>query len=316
MHEDKSPAAFAAVDWGTSSFRLWLMTEKGAVLAERRSDEGMAKASSGCTFGKILKSHLSALGAGEDLPVIICGMAGARQGWTEAGYVTVPALPEAILKGAVRVPGEARDIRILPGLANRNPAHPDVMRGEETQLLGALGALGDGNHLTCLPGTHSKWVSLTGHEVREFSTYMTGELFDLLSKQSLLAHSLLGSDGMDMPAFRTAVLKAVEAPGRATNLLFAIRAGQLLEGAGADISRARLSGTLIGLEIAGASGDALNAFGGTISLIVSGRLGALYGEALSALSRPYTTIDAETAVRDGLARAARSLWFPSKDVLS
>lgn len=313
MQEHKGRAAFAAVDWGTSSFRLWLMTETGAVLAERRSDEGMAKASSGCTFGKILKSHLSALGVGDDLPVIICGMAGARQGWTEAGYVTVPALPEAILKGAVRVPGEARDIRILPGLANRNPAHPDVMRGEETQLLGALGALGDGDHLTCLPGTHSKWVRMTGQEVREFSTYMTGELFDLLSKQSLLAHSLLGSDGMDMPAFRTAVLKAVEAPGRATNLLFAIRAGQLLEGAGADISRARLSGTLIGLEIAGASGDALNAFGGTISLIVSGRLASLYGEALRALSRPFTLLDADTAVRDGLSRAARSLWFSSED---
>lgn len=313
MQEHKGRAAFAAVDWGTSSFRLWLMTEKGDVLSERRSDEGMAKASAGCAFGKILKSHLSALGAGEDLPVIICGMAGARQGWTEAGYVTVPALPEAILKGAVRVPGEARDIRILPGLANRNPAHPDVMRGEETQLLGALSALGDGAHLACMPGTHSKWVRMAGHEVLEFSTYMTGELFDLLSKQSLLAHSLLGSEGMDMEAFRIAVSKAVAEPGRATNLLFAIRAGQLLEGAGADVSRARLSGTLIGLEIAGASGDALNAFSGTISLIVSGRLGDLYAEALTALSRPFITIDADDAVREGLARAARSLWFQSKE---
>lgn len=305
---DKRPA-FAAVDWGTSSFRLWLMNERGESLAERRSNEGMAMASGACGFPKILKSHLSALGAAEDLPVIICGMAGARQGWVEAGYVTVPALLDAILGQAVRVPGEARDIRILPGLANRDPAHPDVMRGEETQLLGALAGLGAGDHLACMPGTHSKWVRLEGAEVREFSTYMTGELFDVISRHSLLAHSLAGSDGMDMAAFRTAVSKAVASPARASNLLFAIRAGQLLEGATADMSRARLSGTLIGLEIAGAGGDAANAWNGTISLIVSGSLGTLYGAALESLHRPFRVTDAETAVKAGLSTAARALWL-------
>lgn len=305
---DKRPA-FAAVDWGTSSFRLWLMNAGGDVLDERRSNEGMAMASAACGFPKILRSHLSSIGVAEDLPVIICGMAGARQGWTEAGYVTVPALLDSILGGAVRVPGEARDIRILPGLANRDPAHPDVMRGEETQLLGALSDLGPGQHLACLPGTHSKWVTLEGAEVRSFSTYMTGELFDVLSKHSLLAHSLAGSDAMEMAAFRTAVSKAVESPGRATNLLFSIRAGQLLEGATADISRARLSGTLIGLEIAGAGGDAANPWTGTISLIVSGKLGELYQAALTSLNRPFRVTDAESAVKTGLARAARGLWL-------
>lgn len=309
---DRRPA-FAAVDWGTSSFRLWLMNAAGEALDERRSDEGMAMASAACGFPKILKAHLSSLGAASDLPVIICGMAGARQGWVEAGYVTVPALLDAVLSGAVRVPGEERDIRILPGLANRDPAHPDVMRGEETQLLGALSDLGAGEHLACMPGTHSKWVKLDGATVTEFSTYMTGELFDLMSRQSLLAHSLAGAEGMDMAAFRTAVSKVVNAPGRASNLLFQIRAGQLLEGATADISRARLSGTLIGLEIAGACGDAASAWSGTISLIVSGKLADLYAEALSSLNRPYRITDAESAVKQGLARAARGLWLDKKD---
>lgn len=304
---DRRPA-FAAVDWGTSSFRLWLMNAGGEVLGERRSHEGMAIASQACGFQRILKSHLAELGAAEDLPVIICGMAGARQGWTEAGYVTVPALPDAILRGAVRVPGESRDVRILPGLANRDPAHPDVMRGEETQLLGALAGLGEGRQLACMPGTHSKWVSLEGATVTGFSTYMTGELFDVISRHSLLSHSLAGSEGMDMAAFRTAVLKAVAEPARASNLLFAIRAGQLLEGAPADVSRARLSGTLIGLEIAGASGASDRPFEGTITLIVSGRLGDLYSTALEALNRPYRIVDADEAVRVGLVRAAHSLW--------
>ncbi|MBB4064338.1 2-dehydro-3-deoxygalactonokinase [Gellertiella hungarica] len=304
---DRRPA-FAAVDWGTSSFRLWLLTEAGAVLDERRSNEGMAMASAACGFPKILKSHLSALGAADDLPVVICGMAGARQGWVEAGYVTVPALLDAVLEGAVRVPGEARDIRILPGLANRDPAHPDVMRGEETQLLGATADLGSGEHLACMPGTHSKWVRLEGSTVTRFSTYMTGELFDVIARHSLLAHSLAGSDGMDMAAFRAAVQMAVAEPARATNLLFAIRAGQLLQGAPADVSRARLSGTLIGLEIAGASGAAGEAWNGTISLFVSGKLGELYATALETLNRPFRVTDADHAVRDGLIRAARALW--------
>lgn len=309
---DRHPA-FAAVDWGTSSLRLWLMTASGEVLDERRSHEGMAMASAGCTFSKILRAHLSSMGVAADLPVIVCGMAGARQGWIEAGYVTVPALPDAVLTGAVRVPGEARDIRILPGLASRDPAHPDVMRGEETQLLGALEGLGPGEHLACLPGTHSKWVKLDGATVTDFSTYMTGELFEVLSRHTLLAHALVGGDGMDMTAFRIAVSKVVEEPARATNLLFQIRAGQLLDGASADVSRARLSGTLIGLEIAGAGGDAANAWNGTVSLIVSGGLGDLYAEALAALNRPYRITDAETAVRLGLVRAARGLWLDDKD---
>ena len=220
----------------------------------------------------------------------------------------MPALPAAILEGAVRVPGEGRDIRILPGLANRDPAHPDVMRGEETQLLGALEALGPGPHLACMPGTHSKWVEMEGASVQRFSTYMTGELFDVIAKHSLLSHSLAGAEGMDMAAFRTAVMKAVAEPARASNLLFAIRAGQLLEGAPADVSRARLSGTLIGLEIAGASGASDRPWNGTITLIVSGRLGDLYAAALEALNRPFRIADADEAVRVGLVRAARATW--------
>ena len=133
-----SKAGYVAVDWGTSSFRLWLVGRTGAVLEERRSPEGMMVASK-LGFAAVLQSHLDAVGAGNDLPVVICGMAGARQGWVEAGYVDTPAQLASILARAVAVPGLSRDVRILPGIAQRNPNAPDVMRGEETQLLGALG---------------------------------------------------------------------------------------------------------------------------------------------------------------------------------
>src|SRR5437762_14360593 len=108
-----SRAGYAAVDWGTSSFRLWLVDRAGYVLGERRSQEGMMTAAK-LGFATVLQSHLDAAGAANDLPVIICGMAGARQGWVEAGYIDTPAHLATVLERAVAVPGAARDIRILP----------------------------------------------------------------------------------------------------------------------------------------------------------------------------------------------------------
>src|SRR3981189_3258643 len=142
-------AAYVAVDWGTSSFRLWLVDRAGNVLGERRSPEGMMAAGK-LGFAAVLPSPLEG-GAAPGLPVIICGMAGARQGWVEAGYVDTPARLASILKHAVPVPGQDRDIRILPGIAQRDPKAPDVMRGEETQLLGALGVDAANDAVVCIP---------------------------------------------------------------------------------------------------------------------------------------------------------------------
>src|SRR3954452_20420053 len=113
-------ADYVAVDWGTSSFRLWLVDRAGDVLGERRSHEGMMAAGK-LGFAAVLQSHLEAVGAAPGLPVVVCGMAGARQGWVEAGYVDTPAQLASILKHAVAVPGQGRDIRILPGIAQRDP---------------------------------------------------------------------------------------------------------------------------------------------------------------------------------------------------
>ena len=99
-----SQAEYAAVDWGTSSFRLWLIDRAGGVLQERRSQEGMMAAAK-LGFAAVLQSHLDAVGAANDLPVVVCGMAGARQGWVEAGYIDTPAPLAFIMERAVPVPG-------------------------------------------------------------------------------------------------------------------------------------------------------------------------------------------------------------------
>ncbi|MBB3944934.1 2-dehydro-3-deoxygalactonokinase [Rhizobium skierniewicense] len=301
-------AAFVAVDWGTSSFRLWLMSKSGEILGERRSGEGMTTAMR-TGFPDVLASHLSALSAPSDLPVVVCGMAGARQGWVEAGYVDVPADLADVLKGAVRVPGEAADIRILPGLAQRSQDTPDVMRGEETQLLGALSAdYATGEQLVCMPGTHSKWVSVSNLKVTGFSTYMTGELFDVISKHSILSHAVEGAETVagDLPAFQGAVAESYENPQMATNRLFTVRSGQLLHGLSATDAKAKLSGTMIGLEIAGARSSGRN--DAKVILVASGALGELYKAAFAALSIDFVTIDADDAVRRGLVAAANAIW--------
>ncbi len=300
--------AFIAVDWGTSSFRLWLIGEDGNILAERRSGEGMTTAAQ-AGFAKILQTHLDAISAPSDIPAIVCGMAGARQGWVEAGYIDTPTSLTAILTGAVAVPGEARDVRILPGLAQRAKDAPDVMRGEETQLLGSIAADAKGEQIVCMPGTHSKWVRVVDGRVTGFSTFMTGELFDVITRHSILSHAVAGAADMpaDATAFEAALKAAFEKPQLATNLLFTARSGQLLHGTTAAGAQALISGTLIGAEIAGALSSAGQ--GAAITLVASGRLQALYEDAFRSLSLPYQTIDADAAVRRGLSAAAEAIWL-------
>lgn len=295
----------AAIDWGSSAFRLWLMAGDGTVLGERRSGEGMLKLARE-DFPAVMERHLAALDARPDLPVVICGMAGARQGWREAGYLDVPAALAAIAASAASIPDVARDVRILPGIAQRDAARPDVMRGEETQLLGAFGA-GSAGALACMPGTHSKWVRLEEGRVEAFATFMTGELYSAVGRHTILVHAL-EEDGeiAGRAAFAKAVRHALENDAALLNRLFAIRSGQLLGYAERAEGRATLSGLLIGSEIAGAR--RLLGTGSEVTLIASEPLAALYYKALELAGMAGEMIDADAAVRRGLLLAAQLLW--------
>ena len=300
---------FVAVDWGTSSFRGWLMSAKGEVLAESRGGEGMLHCA-GTGFAPVLRDHLTKLGAPEHAPVLICGMAGARQGWVEAPYLHTPTRLDALHEGAVRVDGGQdicnNDIRILPGVAQGRADRPDVMRGEETQLLGILEPGFTG--LVCIPGTHSKWVRIEAGAIVEFATYMTGELFAVISQHSILSHAVEAGvqSAANSQPFREGVAAAISAPSGLTSSLFRLRAAQLLgfeqRGDGAD----RLSGLLIGTEIA----DATARFGQprSLRLLRAGHLGQLYEMALRERGFDVTTDDAEQASRIGLSKAAINIW--------
>ncbi len=306
-----SETACIAVDWGTSRMRLWVLARDGSIVDSRRSDEGLEGARD-AGFETILNRHLSALSIAADVPVVICGMAGSRQGWIEAPYADAPAPLDSIVGKAVQVPGIDRDVRILPGVCQRLAGEPNVMRGEETQLLG-LGPQ-KGRQLVCMPGTHSKWVEVEDARIGHFATFLTGELFALFSKQSILRHSITGDTSFtaDSVAFANACAAMVQSPQDLVKRLFSIRAASLLEGTGPADSAATLSGLLIGAEI----GVAKLTYGtlDSVTLVGSGFLGGLYETALTLAGFKYTLADGEALVRDGLLSAARSFWPSRFDV--
>jgi 2-dehydro-3-deoxygalactonokinase len=203
----------------------------------------------------------------------------------------------------VRVP--VRDpritVQIVPGLKQMKPA--DVMRGEETQIAGALALDPAFDGAMCLPGTHSKWVQISAGEVVSFQTYLTGEMFALLSAQSVLRHGMAAT-GWDEDAFDLGVANGMARPERLAAHLFRLRAEGLIADLGPDAARAQLSGLLIGAELAAARPYWL---GARVVLVGSPELTALYGRALAAMGVPSQTLPAKDCTIAGLARAAGRL---------
>ncbi|RYH00775.1 2-dehydro-3-deoxygalactonokinase [Salipiger sp. IMCC34102] len=291
-----------AVDWGTSAVRVWVVGSEGDVIRRARSDRGMGQLAPDAFERALLDLIEADLDTDRVTPVICCGMVGARQGWVEAPYAAVPCAPPGMAE-AVRPPvSDPRiSVHILPGLRQDQPA--DVMRGEETQIAGFLSAHADFDGVLCLPGTHAKWARISAGEVVSFRTAMTGEVFALLSGSSVLRHGLAG-DGWDDAAFRAAIDDAMTAPAQLTARLFSLRAEGLLHGLEAGTARARLSGLLIGLELAAMRPYWL---GQNVALIGEGGLTERYAAALTAVGAAPAVTDATRVTLAGLTRARRQM---------
>lgn len=300
----KAPVC-AAVDWGTTNFRLWLMDVDGSVLAARQSAEGV-RACLPDRFAAVVEKHLEALQAPANLPVIVAGMAGARGAWQEARYLETPARLDALHEQAVRVSRLPRDVAILPGVCQREKGREDVMRGEETQLAGAS-AQGMRAGVFCLPGTHSKWAWLEGGRLSDFRTFMTGELFALLSEHSVLSEMVAEGEGATSSAsFTEAVSEMLASGAGLTGRLFSIRAAALVGSETAPDARARLSGLLIGAEVA-AMREVLEVEP-RVRLIANGPQAHAYEAALSLAGIQADILDGMDLVRQGLHQAALALW--------
>lgn len=308
--------SWIAVDWGSSNLRAWALNEQGEVLAQGGSERGMLSLTPGDYEAALLEVVGAWLPADRRTTVLVCGMAGARQGWRESAYLPLPARLDDLARGAVSPPlADPRlAVQLLPGVCQSSAGDFDVMRGEETQLAGLVADDRRFSGLVCLPGTHAKWARLEQGAVTCFTTCLTGELYGLLTRRSVLKHSV-GADDLAAPGDREAFVSAVRDihanPARYTARLFGLRAADLLDNElpvgdarGARLA-ARLSGLTVGLELA-AMGDEL-AGSDPIVLVGETALCTRYALALQALGHGSRCLDGDAAVLAGLGLAYQAL---------
>ena len=291
-------AALIGLDWGTSSLRAALIAADGTILDRRHSPHGITR----LPEGGFEAAFVQAIGPWHrtqpDLPVVASGMVGARTGWAEAPYVACPGDAAKIAANILHLrTGDGMTLHILPGMSTRNALAPDVMRGEETQILGCLAA-GTSGGLFVLPGTHSKWVSAASGSITGFASYLTGELFAALRSQTILRHTMPSQDEPD-PVDRGAFARGVERAGDKSGggilrRLFGTRALALFGELDRKAGPSYLSGLLIGAELA----EAIDEFGKpdrALVLVGGADLAERYAEAAAIFGIETLTAEPDAA---------------------
>ncbi len=227
-------------------------------------------------------------------------MIGSRQGWVEAPYLECPAGPAELAQALVAVPFAGAEVRLVPGLSARDAAGtPEVMRGEETQIAGALDRIA-GRGLVCLPGTHAKWVRLAGGRIAGFATYLTGEAFAALRDHTILGR-MMRAGATDPAAFDRGLARSAD-PGGLLHHLFGVRTLGLAGALAETEAPSYLSGLLIGHEVRAALAEAPAA--GVIPVIGTPDLVTQYGRAIAACGADAEPIEGDPAA-SGLALIGR-----------
>ena len=298
---------FIAGDWGTSRLRLYLCSASPGSREPLERLDGPGVSLLGDvpgTFFNLASQWTRKYGSAS---IILSGMAGSSVGWRETDYLDCPVEASAIAKFLHRFPARGHGVAIVPGLACTNPlGAPDVMRGEETEIMGALQIRNDlnfGRHLLCLPGTHTKWVLLDSARIESFLTGFTGELYSVLGTKSLLAPtSLRHSPSVDQ-AFQLGVDRALKSgAGDLVGLLFEVRSRRLRGQLAAEDAANFLSGLIVGRDV----DSALKAFQPSMgrlpetTLIGSHDLTARYAAVLSRLGLKARLFDCDEPALAGL----------------
>lgn len=301
-------AALIGLDWGTSAFRACRLTADGTVLDRREAAAGILEVAEGAFAATLERQIGDWLRAAPDLPLIASGMIGSRQGWIEAPYAACPAGAADLVGRLVEHRTEAgARIWFVPGLSYESPEGvPDVMRGEETQILGAVGTAAPPT-LAVLPGTHSKWALVEAGRVVWFATFMTGELFAVLRRHSILGR-LMAEGGPDPAAFARGLgtgLSADRGSGGLLHRLFSVRTLGLFDRLPAAGLADYLSGLLIGTEVREALGGIAHRASGEVLIIGGQDLAARYRQALEGAGLGAAVFAGEAAAL-GQAAIARS----------
>jgi 2-dehydro-3-deoxygalactonokinase len=292
-----------ALDWGTSSLRVARLRADGQQVEEHASADGILKVPAG-GFPAVFSQATGPFHLQPGQLCLASGMVGSRQGWIEAPYCPCPAGFDDLARHVAWVPDAPGGVRmgIVPGLSFSSAGVPDVMRGEEIQVMGALALLGRTDGLFVLPGTHSKWVHVEAGRITRFATFMTGEVYALLRKHSILARTLPAEDGpLDEAAFLRGVAHA-RASGSLLHAAFSARTLALFDALPQAVQPSYLSGLLVGEELRTQAFDTRR----DVVLIGSEKLTTGYALALRSLGIASTHFGDE-ATWHGLAALARSL---------
>ena len=236
-----------AVDWGTSTFRAYLV-QNNKVSDTIETKDGMKFVKS-YLFEQTLLSLIDRwLDDDEITEILASGMVGSKQGWEEAPYQQIPCNLKKLNHITPTLKDNRISLKIFSGISQIH--QPDIMRGEETQIAGFLNETPNFNGSICLPGTHSKWVEIRNNNIIKFKTFMTGELFEIISKNSVLIHSV-EAEKIDKMELLKSVDKILQKPELFSNALFQLRADDLINSKGPTIYKSRLSGYLLAIELLG-----------------------------------------------------------------
>ncbi|MEL7274195.1 MAG: 2-dehydro-3-deoxygalactonokinase [Pseudomonadota bacterium] len=290
--------ALVALDWGTTHVRAALVAHDGRVLEERHGQSGVGQFESQ-HFEQRFEDLTASWG---NLPAIAAGMVGSRQGWQEAAYLPCPT-GLADLSAALTPVAGREGVVIVPGL-KMDGERFDVMRGEESQIAGLLARKPHFTGTVVMPGSHCKWVRLERGRIEHFTTYMTGETFAVLSRHTMLRHSVEGdAKGKDTKAFQQAVAEVFTGHGSSLARLFDLRGRTLLANADGTAQRERLSGLLIGMELEAAARDGYDVQ--DFTLVGSTALNARYQEAGAVLQADMETHEGTDLIWPALTAIAR-----------
>ena len=288
------------VEWRMASFRAFRFARDGAIRDRRTGVRGVARVQDG-RFADALREEIGVwLAAGEE-GVVLAGMIGSREGWLQTAYVPCPAGPAELADALVDVPFAWAKVKLVPGLAATDEGGvPEVMRGEETRVMGALAAVGE-RGIVCLPGTQSKWARIEGGRIAGFSTWMTGEALAALRAAPALGR-MVREAPVDLHAFDQGVARAAD-PGGLLHHLFGVRAlglaGRLSEGA----APAYLYGLLVGHEVREAAPR-----GALVHLIGPPEATGLYARAITACRGRPVALPADTSARGLFLLGERARW--------
>ncbi|GAB3035281.1 2-dehydro-3-deoxygalactonokinase [Bowmanella dokdonensis] len=297
-----------AIDWGSSSFRAWHLDNNGQVLAQVTTDRGVLTMQ-GQDFAEYVQQICGSWRPLAD-KVLMAGMVGSRNGWQEVPYLPCPAAVEDLSKALVNLNSHLhQNLQLVPGLqCTGRDGMKDVMRGEETQIIGALHLTDTPDALLCLPGTHSKWAKAENGAITEFSTFFTGELFAQLTRHSSLA-GVCNPHVHHEAAFMLGLEQAGDVRGL-LHLLFRPRAAVVTGQLEAEQAGSFLSGLVIGSEILGVSQGldepGLLTNGRPLLVVGSEVLNRRYQKALEFYQLPCRTVSGDMAVLTGLHRLATS----------